>query len=110
VNAAEAPEADNVAHQALNDLAGTGLARYRHFLSLVSEFHDAWRAYFTPRIATRAQMSLTDLQTLPRFSFREEPLPQVLERVLAGMLALALPAVALFFAIPILLNRYRIAA
>jgi ABC-2 type transport system permease protein len=77
---------------ALNDIAGTSGARYRHFLALVDEFHQNWRAHFTPRIVQKATLSAGDYDRFPAFAFREEPAVAVARRVLVGLFGLFLPA------------------
>lgn len=81
-----------VTQSALNDIAGTGIARYRHFLGLVDQFHQVWRDYFTPRIVQRVQLGAADYDQFPSFLFREESLGQIARRVLAGLPGLLFPA------------------
>lgn len=83
-----------VTQAALNDIAGTSVARYRHFLALVDEFHQGWRAHFNPRIVQQVLLSADDYDRFPAFAFREEPAGAMARRVvigLSGLLALALP-------------------
>lgn len=82
-----------VTQAALNDIAGTGLARYRHFLRLVDAFHQSWRAHFTPRILQKAQLAAEDYERFPTFQFREESLAAVARRALMGWLGLFAPAI-----------------
>ncbi|WZO99306.1 DUF3526 domain-containing protein [Isosphaeraceae bacterium EP7] len=77
--------------EALQDAAGTGAARYRHFLDQVEDFHGRWRDYFRPRILRREPIRTEDLGQLPSFSFREEPLAAVMARVGVGLLGLIVP-------------------
>ncbi len=81
-----------VTQSALNDIAGTSVARYRHFLSLVDEFHAQWKTYFNPRIVQKALLTPADYDRFPAYAFREEPIDQVAGRVLIGLLGLLLPA------------------
>ena len=78
---------------ALNDISGTGAARHRFFLAQVDRFHQQWRAFFTPLIFQKA--SFTTFETVPRFTFQEEPTGAVVSRVIWSLLGLALPAVVL---------------
>lgn len=78
---------------ALNDLAGAGTARHRHFLAQVDAFHDRWRRHFTPLIVRKAQ--ITDLSALPLFAYDEEPLSAVAGRVALTLAGLAFPAALL---------------
>ncbi|MFN8000236.1 MAG: DUF3526 domain-containing protein [Acidobacteriota bacterium] len=84
-----------VTQAALNDIAGTSAARYRHFLSLVDEFHQRWRAHFTPRIVQKALLNASDYDRFPSFSFGEEPTGVIAKRVLAGLLGLLIPALGI---------------
>jgi ABC-2 type transport system permease protein len=81
-----------VAQSALNDVAGTGAARYRHFISLVDEFHQSWRAHFTPRIVQKALLTADDYDRFPAFRFREEPASAIARRALVGLIGLLVPA------------------
>jgi ABC-2 type transport system permease protein len=81
-----------VTQAALNDLAGTGVARYRHFAALVDEFHQNWRAHFNPRIVQKAQLRAADYDRFPSFTFTEESGGEVARRVSVGLLGLLAPA------------------
>ena len=94
----------------LNDIAGTGAARYRHFLDLVEAFHQVWRDYFTPRILKRAALSATDYDAFPAFVFREEPAAAVARRVLAGFAGLLLPTLLIGWLGARRLRRYPLTA
>jgi ABC-2 type transport system permease protein len=77
----------------LNDVAGTGAPRHRHFLQQVEQFHAEWRAFFVPKIFAKARV--VSLEALPRFEFREEAAGTVLSRAAVALSALLLPAIAL---------------
>jgi ABC-2 type transport system permease protein len=97
-----------LAQEAMSDLAGTGVARHRHFLGLVDEFHREWRAFIVPRTFQRA--SILDHQSLPRFVFREESERRVLARVVMDLGALMVPAGVLAAVGFIRLRRYPLTA
>ncbi|WP_435017937.1 ABC transporter permease [Tundrisphaera sp. TA3] len=80
--------------EALQDVAGTGSARYRHFVGQVEAFHARWREFFRPRILRGEPIRAEDLGHLPAFSFREEPLGAVAGRVAIGLAGLVVPALA----------------
>jgi ABC-2 type transport system permease protein len=82
-----------VAQDALNDLAGTGTARHRHFVSLVDAYHREWRAFFVPLIFQQARM--TDHESIPRFHFTDERFTDVAARVCLGLAVLIIPTVLL---------------
>lgn len=81
-----------VTQAALNDIAGTSITRYRHFLGLVDVFHQNWREHFTPRILQKTQLTVGDYDSFPAFQFREESTAAVAARVLIGLFGLFVPA------------------
>lgn len=78
---------------ALNDVAGTGTDRHRHYLAQVDAFHREWRDYFVPKIFTKTLIA--DFDSVPRFQYREEPVGTVASRVVAGVAGLLIPAIVL---------------
>lgn len=81
---------------ALNDISGTNAERAGHFSRLVSEFHQQWKGYFIPRLFAKTKLSLADVDTFPRFAFREQPFASVVWRVVAGIAGLGLPTLAVW--------------
>jgi ABC-2 type transport system permease protein len=79
-----------VTQAALNEVAGTSLSRYRHFLGLVDRFHQEWRAFFTPLVVKRTMLQASDYPRFPSFQFEEEQLEMVARRVLTGILGMVL--------------------
>ena len=76
---------------ALNDISGTGIARYRHFLHLFDKFLSRWQSFFFARVFQQVLFKSADLATFPRFTYRDEPTETMILRVLvnlAGVLAL----------------------
>jgi ABC-2 type transport system permease protein len=98
-----------VAQSALNDIAGTGAARYRHFLGLVDAFQQSWRAHFTPRIVQKAQLAADDYDRFPAFTFREEPAGAVARRATVGLIGLLVPALLIGWLGLRALRRYSVA-
>lgn len=80
-----------VTQEALNDLAGTGVARYRHFLGQVEAYHRDWQKFFRADTMSKQYFNTNDLQALPRFRFSEEASGPLTERVLGGLLGLIAP-------------------
>lgn len=97
-----------LAQGAMNDLAGTGVARHRHFVSQVDAFHREWRGFFAPRVVKAAQVR--EFDALPRFTFVEEAEARVHGRVVDGLIGMALPALLLGAIGLRRLSRYSIAA
>jgi ABC-2 type transport system permease protein len=99
-----------VAQSALNDIAGTGAARYRHFLSLVDGFHQGWRAHFTPRIVQKALLTASDYDRFPAFTFREEPAGAGARRAMIGLIGLLVPTLLIVWLGLRALRRYSVAS
>jgi ABC-2 type transport system permease protein len=99
-----------VAQSALNDVAGTGAARYRHFLSLVDAYHQSWRAHFTPRIVQNALLVAEDYDRFPAFTFQEEPAGAVARRAMVGLIGLLIPALLIGLLSLRALRRYSVAS
>ncbi|CAN5900438.1 DUF3526 domain-containing protein [soil metagenome] len=77
--------------EALQDVAGTGSARFRHFLDQVEAFHADWRAFFRPRILRGEPIRAEDLANLPEFRFQEESTGSVAARSAVGLAGLLTP-------------------
>lgn len=97
-----------VALEALQDVAGTGPARFRRFLDQVEAFHNDWRAHFRPKVVRGEPIRAEDLDRLPDFRFEEEPLPAVAARVGAGLAGLLVPTALLTLLGRARLRRYPI--
>jgi ABC-2 type transport system permease protein len=78
---------------AINDIAGTGTARHRHFMAQVGRYHEAWRQFFVPRIMQRTQ--LATFGDIPVFRWDEESMTRVAGRVGLSVGLIALPALLL---------------
>jgi ABC-2 type transport system permease protein len=75
---------------ALNDVAGTGTARHRHFMSQVDRYHREWRAYFVPLVFQKVNFKAFD--EVPRFRFEEERTAVVARLVVLALIGFATPA------------------
>jgi ABC-2 type transport system permease protein len=80
---------------ALYDVAGTGVARYQHFLAQVDGFYRDWQGFFNPRVFEKRAVTGDDLDRLPRFAWREEDFSSLARRTLWPALLLLAVAVAL---------------
>lgn len=89
---------------ALNDVAGTGVARHQAFMAQVDVYHRTWRGYFTPRILARTPV--LDYQSLPTFTYEEERNGAVAARVALSLAGLLLPALAVGWWAIVRLRRY----
>ncbi len=80
---------------ALHDIAGRSANRYRHYATQVDRYHQSWQQYFFRRVFAEATMTPADFSALPRFTYKEESLGAVAQRVLVAVLLILLPALAL---------------
>lgn len=80
-----------VTQEALNDIAGTSVSRYRFFLSQVDDFHGSWKAFFVPKVFRQLKLNLTDYDRMPEFLWQEETFSTVANRVLLGLIGLLAP-------------------
>jgi ABC-2 type transport system permease protein len=70
-----------VMQEALNNLAGTGIERYHHFMRLVDEFQVRWKAFFQRQHFAKVKLLEAEYKRFPRYEFREEPATVIVERV-----------------------------
>ncbi len=83
-----------VMQEALNDVSGTGNARYNYFLAQVKNYHAGWQNYFIPRVFQKANLTAATYDAAPRFDWREESPNAVARRVLFGLLGIVALALA----------------
>lgn len=81
-----------LAQIALNEIAGTGQARYSHFQSQVDSFHEEWKSFFVPKVFQKAKLTEKDYDAMPRFAFAEESASQVTSRVALPLIILLVAA------------------
>jgi ABC-2 type transport system permease protein len=86
-----------VAQEAMNDIAGTGIARYQHFKSLVRAHTERWDQFFVPKMYKMVKLTASDYNTLPIFVFQEESLFDITDRVFTGILGMIIPALIVSF-------------
>jgi len=98
-----------LAQSALYDIAGTGSARYKHFLQLTDGFYGAWKAWFTPRVIQRTPIGSTELAFIPSFRFEEESLSDIAGRGATALFGLVCSTVLVVLVALIALRRYSIA-
>jgi ABC-2 type transport system permease protein len=73
---------------ALNNLAGASLGRYRHFTGQVDRFFSQWQAYFLPKVFAKTKLTSAQVASLPRYEWIEESTATVAARVLIALLGL----------------------
>jgi ABC-2 type transport system permease protein len=74
-----------IAQEALNDLAGTGVARFTRFRSQAMALQSAWQDLFISNIFAGKRMTSADYDRIPRFDWREEAIAEVASRVVSGL-------------------------
>jgi ABC-2 type transport system permease protein len=95
-----------VAQDILNDIAGSGVDRYKHFLAQVKAYHEEWKRFFTPKILQK--VLFREYETLPEFLYEEEPTSAIVKRVMGGAVLLGLPTILFLFAALRLYQHYRV--
>jgi len=95
--------------EALNEIAGTGIHRYRRFRAEAWSFVEEKKSFFFPKIFARERLTPGQLEALPRFTFVEEPWSEARSRVVRGGVGLGACAALLLAAGMIRLRRYSIA-
>lgn len=93
-------------HSAFLDLAGTGLAGHREFLSQVESYHGELEAYFTPKLV-KQEYDFAGYDEFPRFKY-QPPGPEGLQAALVSLVVLTALALALALASLPGLRRYPI--
>jgi ABC-2 type transport system permease protein len=84
-----------VAYEALQDVAGTGIYRHRHFREQVQTFRETWLSWFHPRIFQRLALEPADYDAMPVFSYSEQPVMDWIPRVLSSVAGLLVASGAL---------------
>ena len=97
-----------ITQEAFNEIAGTGLNRYRHFRSQVKEFDRKWGDFFLPQIYKMEFLTAEDFNKIPRFQYKEESFSEVFSRVIWGILLLLAISAALFSTAFWKLNYYQL--
>lgn len=95
-----------IVQEALNEVAGASLIRQRRFVTQTREFLASWQTMLSPKLLAGARLQPADYETLPRFTFTEEPFASMAARVLVGMMVLLLLSAVLFGGSVSVLRRY----
>lgn len=95
-----------LAQEALENIAGTGRARYEDYLAQVDAFHKSWREFFLPRVFRKAPFTAADFAAMPSYAYREESLAVVSARAAVGLLGIAIPTLVLLGVGGRMLRRY----
>lgn len=97
-----------VMQESLNDLAGTGVARYSHFRWQVSGFVQRHRDYFVPKVLRGDKMTATDFDAIPVFQYQEELLAAMSRRVATSLLGLLLASTVCILGAALKLRRFTV--
>ena len=79
-----------LAREALNELAGTGEARYRHFSMRVDNFHDQFKGFFAPKVLRNIALTDADYDRFPHFVYAELAPDEIANRWFSALARLAL--------------------
>lgn len=93
----------------LSDVAGSNAERFEQFTSEVAAYHRNWLGYFTGKLLHGAQLTLEDLNQLPRFLWQEEASGQLMQRLWPSLVALILFTLLLVVVALRQLRRYPLA-
>ncbi len=80
---------------ALHDVAGRSVDRYRHYDAQVDTFHRGWQQFFFRRVFAEAAFSRQDFAELPAFQYEDESTALVVGRVGRALFFVLLPTVLL---------------
>ncbi len=95
--------------QALYDIAGTGVPRYRHFMAQVDRYHREWKGFFNPLIARRQLISTSEFSRVPAYRYVEESAGSLVWRTFVPFFSLSLMTLGLAFISLRAYRRYRVA-
>ena len=98
-----------VAHEALTALAGTGQRRHAHFMVQLAAYHQAWKAFFFPRIDAGQAFTAADFALIPAFRWQEEAPTLVGSQAGKAVSQLLAPTLVLLAVAAWRLRRYRVA-
>ncbi|QNK71381.1 ABC transporter permease subunit [Variovorax sp. PAMC26660] len=98
-----------VAYEGMTALAGTGARRHARFDAQTVAYHEAWKAFFFPRIEARNALMPTDFDRIPAFAWQEEPASLMRHQAVLAVLQLLLPSLLLFGVAAWRLRRFSVA-
>jgi ABC-2 type transport system permease protein len=93
---------------ALNDLAGSGDARYQDFVRQIEAYHARWRDFFVARIMRQSKMGSADHDRIPLFQYVAESEASVRARVVRSLGGLFVPVGVLVAVASALARRHRL--
>jgi len=84
-----------VAQASLDDVAGTGENRHVDFRTQVEAFRAEFHGFFRPLIYQQVRFTAADVDAIPAWNYREEPLDARRARLATGLLGLLAPTLIL---------------
>jgi len=97
-----------VAVEGMTALAGTGYARYAHFMTQIDAFHQRWKDFFLPRIEAGRAVLPKDFAAIPVFQWQEPPPELLHQQARRAVWQLALPILLLLVLTVWRIRRYRV--
>jgi len=85
-----------IAQSALNDISGTGTARFADYLQQVYAFHAERKTYFLPKYIRRQILTSSMYDEFPQFVYGREDVTDLVRRVLMPLLILLVLSIALY--------------
>ena len=80
---------------ALHDVAGRGIDRYRHYDAQLDAYHQAWQTFFFRRVFADQALTAADFAARPAFTYVEESNGSVARRVLTLLLLVLVPTIVI---------------
>ena len=98
-----------VAYEAMTALAGNGARRHARFEAQTVAHHEAWKAFFFPRIDARDAFTPDGFDRIPTFAWQEEPASLMRGQAALAVLQLLVPSLLLFGLAAWRLRRFSVA-
>ncbi|MCY1384683.1 hypothetical protein D9M69_729720 [compost metagenome] len=98
-----------VAYEGMTALAGNGARRHARFDAQTVAHHEAWKAFFFPRIDARDALVPADFDRMPTFAWHEEPADLVRGQAALAVLQLLVPSLLLLGLAAWRLRRFSVA-
>ena len=98
-----------VAYEGMTALAGNGARRHVRFEAQTVAHHEAWKAFFFPRIDARDALTPAEFDRIPAFTWQEEPAGLMRSQAALAVLQLLVPSLLLFGLAAWRLRRFSVA-
>ncbi|WP_080898433.1 ABC transporter permease subunit [Variovorax paradoxus] len=98
-----------VAYEGMTALAGNGARRHARFEAQTVAHHEAWKAFFFPRIDARDAFTPDGFDRIPTFAWQEEPASLMRGQAALAVVQLLVPSLLLFGLAAWRLRRFSVA-